>query len=497
MRVSLPDRLALAGATIALLGLLVLLTPLHLAGAILLSGGVAFLALARPNWALWLILGLFLVHPLATKILQVNFGVEGAALLIASAWKEVALGCVLIARIVEVGVNRRAGQDAKLKLDLMDVMAAVFVVLVAVGFAERHDSPALSQARLLLFPIGLYLAVRLGAVSGPSYSRLLLVLSIGLGLFGIVQSSFFGFGFVKSYWGTADMPIPWTFIAQYLVGPRAAATLAAPNELGFALLGFGAMATAMLVMRPGRNLLAACALGVTIVAIALTFSRAAMAGFALMMVVILLAAWKYTPNRRALLGVLGVVIIPAALLSGSIYTLRGGSDLLRSTIQTLTSSSTTADTGEDPYAIDPETGIGNDPSTHDHLESLKAGWTVIESNPAGLGLGTVGSRADPLTSEKPKYIFESWFLTMGVSLGWAGLAWSALLPISMFLTALRAIRRRVSDLAIALLGFSVSIALVSYLLPTMAEPQLAMLPWVLAALVVGDRAGSTRATESA
>jgi hypothetical protein len=78
---------------------------------------------------------------------------------------------------------------------------------------------------------------------------------------------------------------------------------------------------------------------------------------------------------------------------------------------------------------------------------------------------------------------------MGVSLGWLGLAWAVFLPLAMFLSALIALKRGHSLAALSLMALSVVIAIVSSLLPTMMEPQMAMLPWSLAALVVSPVSG--------
>ena len=112
---------------------------------------------------------------------------------------------------------------------------------------------------------------------------------------------------------------------------------------------------------------------------------------------------------------------------------------------------------------------------------------MVESHPLGIGLGTVGSRGVPNTSERPQYILESYYLSMGVMLGWPGLAWAFLLPLVMLITAIRALRRGDRTAGLALLALSVSVAIVSYWLPTIMEPEMAILPWSLAAVAVASQ----------
>jgi hypothetical protein len=237
------------------------------------------------------------------------------------------------------------------------------------------------------------------------------------------------------------------------------------------------MASALLFVKPANSRWVMAALFAIIVGLALTFSRSAIIACAAGMVVLFIAGWRLSPDPRRAFGYLALALVPALVLSGAIYSERGGIRLLESTFTSLSSVSAT-DNGQDPNGVD------LNPSTELHLNSISTGWQLVEQHPMGLGLGTVGSRGDPLSSQHPQYIFESWYLTMGVSFGWLGLVWAVFLPLAMFLTALFALRRGPSLMALSLLGLAITLAIVSYWLPTMLQPQLAMLPWSLAALVV-------------
>jgi uncharacterized SAM-binding protein YcdF (DUF218 family) len=85
----------------------------------------------------------------------------------------------------------------------------------------------------------------------------------------------------------------------------------------------------------------------------------------------------------------------------------------------------------------------------------------------------------------PTYIVESWFLTMGLTLGWLGLLWAIAFPLILALMAYRILIRRRDPLpAIALAAVAPAIVLVGLLLPTMMEPQIALFPWAMCGLAV-------------
>ena len=492
MRDQMTHRAAAAACVTSIAGLLLLISPLHLAGALLLLAGVVAIGLLRPTWALWLVLLLFAVHPLSTKIAEVNFGVTGMSLILFSAWKEAALAAALLAEFGALAALYRAGHRPRLQPALMDMVGAAFVVLIVVGFVGRHDALALNQVRLLLFPVGVYVAIRLRPVDTSVYFKAMTIIAVPIALFAIVQSEAFGWSFVGTYWGTPSLPIPSTFTAQHLVGPRAAGMYGSPNELGFALSAWGFMAAALVAMNPLKRRWVALALVPILVALAVTFSRSAIVACAVSLVVLLVAIGRLSPSPRRALTYLSLAIVPVIVLSGGIYFARGGTALIASTIASISFSSSSADTGA-PGPGDTSTSLPSggpvDPSTQGHLDSLSAAWSMVASHPLGIGLGTVGSRGVPETTELPQYVLESYYLSMGVMLGWLGLGWAVLFALGLLITAGRAIRRGSTTVGLALLALSISLAIVSYWLPTIMEPEMAILPWSLAALAVSPLTG--------
>jgi hypothetical protein len=264
-----------------------------------------------------------------------------------------------------------------------------------------------------------------------------------------------------------------------------------PNELGFALSAWGFMAAALVAMNPLKRRWAALALVPILVALAVTFSRSAIVACAVSLVVLLVAIGRLSPSPRRALKYLSLAIVPVIVLSGGIYFARGGTALIASTIASISFSSSSADTGTGPGDTSTSLPSGGpvDPSTQGHLDSLSAAWSMVASHPLGIGLGTVGSRGVPETTELPQYVLESYYLSMGVMLGWLGLGWAVLFALGLLITAGRAIRRGSTTVGLALLALSISLAIVSYWLPTIMEPEMAILPWSLAALAVSPLTG--------
>jgi hypothetical protein len=233
------------------------------------------------------------------------------------------------------------------------------------------------------------------------------------------------------------------------------------------------LAAAVFVVRDWRRW-HALALGIVIVAVTITFSRSGIMGmFAALAVIAVVAGLSgaFTPKRGLALFLIAVIV--AASVSVVVYTERGGVGLMSGTWLSVSG------------AADSENPVGPDMSTTDHLQSLRTALKLVEEHPVGLGLGDVGARVDPITGQKPDYIIESYYLTVGASIGWLGFLWSLLMPLAFAACAIQLFRRRQKLVGLSLLGTAAVVGFVSILLPTMAEPQIAMIPWALAAFGVG------------
>ena len=453
-------------------GFVVMLTPLHLAGALLVALAAAVVGLGDPDCGLLAILILFPIYPLVARSATLDFHVTGSSLTIFEAWKEVMLATILAGQLGRI-LMRHPDLRA-VRLHYVDLVAASFVVIVAIGLAMNPGGLALNATRLWLFPIGVYVAVRLSKLTLRRYLEGAAIAAAGIASFLLIQSDFLGRDFVTHYWGSATLPVPYTYTALSLVGLRGSGTLASPNEAALVLVAWACMlVAAVFVVREWRRW-HALALGIVIVAVTITFSRSGIMGMFAALAVMAVAAGlsgAFTPRRG--LALFLITVIAATTLSVGIYTQRGGIGLLTGTWLSISG------------AADSEAPTGPDASTTDHLKSLEMAADLVEHHPVGLGLGNVGARVDPITGTKPEYVIESYYLTVGASVGWLGFLWSLLMPLAFAACAIQALRRRQRLVGIALLGTSVVVAFVSILLPTMAEPQIAMIPWALAAFGVG------------
>jgi hypothetical protein len=348
--------------------------------------------------------------------------------------------------------------------------------------ALGHNGLAANETRLMLFPIGVYVAVRLSNLTVRRFIEAAAVAAFGVAAFLIFQSSFLSTSFAAHYWGAPTFSVPATFIATGLTGARGAGTLASPNEAALAMAVWACMLAASLLVLRERMRWHALVLGVVLLALGLTFSRSAILATPVGLAFLAVGAARSIGFRQRqgikLMVTAGVAVVAILVV---VYAERGGIDLVRATFMSVTSTPAATTDSESPATP------GVDSSTIAHANSLSYGWSVVQANPLGVGLGEVGYRVVPWTGERAKYVIESWYLTMGMSLGWAGFVWALLLPPVFFLLALAAIRRGRVLPGLALLGTSVAIGGICVLLPTMAEPQLAMLPWALAAFAVRPR----------
>ena len=354
-----PRRLAgTIAIAVAVAGAALLISPLHLVGAVTLVLGVALFCYTRPVEGLWLVLILSALHPIVAKAVQVNLGATGSAVVVFSAWKEIGLAAVVLADLVTIARDYRRGRRWPIRLGPMDVMAVALVALVVVGVALRHDLMAVNAARLLLFPVGIYFALRFSPVDTTRYFKAIVLVAAGVAVFAIIQSSVLGWGFITTYWGIPSDPLPVTFVAQHVDGPRASATFGSPNELAFALIAWSLMCTALLIGRPRTDRWLILALAAILVGLALTFSRSAILAGGLGLVLLVVAAARLSPTPRRAIAVIALGVMPAVLLSGVAYASRGGVEMMTATADTFLYG---ASSGTKTVAIDVHSWVAGEP----------------------------------------------------------------------------------------------------------------------------------------
>lgn len=493
--------LVVAIATV-LLGLVLVATGARLSGAAAIGAGCALLGLGAPAAALWLLVILLPVHPLAMRVATVDLGFTGRELLLLSAWKEIALGAILLSMTISLarrGLPPRPRELAS-RLTSTDGMAAALVILVALGLVAAPSLAAVNEMRLLLFPTAVYIVLRTGIVPIRGLPLTAVVAVTSVAVFGFLQSTFLGWGWVVEYYGTPDLPVPWTFGATGVEGPRAAGTLASPNEFAF-VVGTGLIMALVLAGRARAR----ATLGFTLLVaglaagLVLSFSRSTFMGIGLAVITLgvaalVLGSW----DRRTILRVVAVAA-PGLALALVLFVSRGGLNLAASTIGIVPGpdptpaplatpvasgppASPTATTGPSPSP-----SPAGDPSAAGHVDSIRRAVEMIAAHPLGLGLGVVGARTVPGDATAEPLIVESWYLSLGLTFGWLGLLWTALVPFAFWRSGLRA-TRLLSPIGLMATGSATVVAVTGFLLPTMLEPHVALLPWVLVAVAEGVRA---------
>jgi len=483
-----------------LLGLLLVVTGLRFPGAAAIAVGCALLGLGAPAVAVWLMVILLPVHPFAMRVATVDLGFGGRELLLLSAWKEIVLGAILLS--VGISLARRGlpprPRELISRLTATDALAAALVVLVALWLVAAPSLAAVNQVRLLLFPIAVYVVLRTGIVPTRGLPLTAAVAVTVIGVFGFLQSTFFGWDWVIKYYGTPGLPVPSTFAATGVEGPRAAGTLASPNEFAF-VVGTGLIMALVLAGRGrGRATLGFTLLVAGLAAgLVLSFSRSTLIGVGLAVVTlgvaaVILGSW----GRRTVLRVVAVAA-PSLALALVLFVSRGGLDLAASTIVTAPGPAPAPAPGATPVASGPPasptaTTVG-DPSAAGHVASIRRAVDAIVDHPLGLGLGVVGARTGPGDAAAEPLIVESWFLSLGLTFGWLGLLWASLVPFAFWRSGLRA-TRLLPAIGLMTVGSATMVAVNGFVLPTMLEPQVALLPWVLVAVAEGALASGSDET---
>jgi hypothetical protein len=251
---------------------------------------------------------------------------------------------------------------------------------------------------------------------------------------------------------------------------RAFSTLDVPNDLGY----FGVLAaltsyapSPLLDRQPGLRRLTR---GLAVVAVAISYSRsallAAITGGATLALSYVL--WDKRANgaqvlRRVTIG-LAVAMVTLAVLWGK----RDDIAAVQNVVDGIT---------------------GADASARAHSQSLREGLHRAIEAPAGIGLGTVGSRAGLYGTQQRVFTVESAYLLISLEIGWPGLAIALLVLFTAIGGALAVGGNRSggsSDRQWARVTAAIIIAQVTVFifLPTTEQLQTGVLTWTNLGLVL-------------
>jgi len=250
---------------------------------------------------------------------------------------------------------------------------------------------------------------------------------------------------------------------------RVNSTLRGPNPLGAYAGMVLAFLTALLVNGKARLnnrkvLISTLVLGSCgIVALWISYSRSALVGGAIMVLIVLFATWGRKLSRNAWVA----LCVTTFALAGALVALRGSS-LVSNVIfhENLNGGSSVN-------------------SNEGHIMSLQYGAYIFLQHPFGLGVGSTGSAS--LLGDNPVTV-ENQYLFTAHETGWLGL----IIFMAIFVLIIRRSWQNRSDwLSLGVFASGLGLALIGILLPVWVDDTISIVWWGLAAIVVaGGRHGS-------
>lgn len=318
-----------------------------------------------------------------------------------------------------------------------------------------------------------YLLIGLGAallwakqLNQSKVIRLVLLVSTVVCLLGVVQYFLLSFTNwdVLSHFGYSleRGARPAFFIDDKPDLPRIMSTLRDPNSLGaFLILPITLLTYKFFYSPRARRMLVLGLLGLHGLALLLTFSRSAWAGLAISLSVF--AAYNLRSQlKRWLSRYWPVLAVSLLLLGGLTLALRD-----QYTVQNI-------------IAHSDENTTAQFDSNEFHLEYARRGMRAIADQPLGYGPGTAGLVS--IQNPDGGFLTENYYLQIGYEVGVLGLV----LFITSLVVVYRALLRRRSPLALALIASFWGYAFINLLLHTWSNEAVAAQWWLLCGVVIGS-----------
>ncbi len=523
---------------VAILGVVAAVAlPEHARPALILTlAAVGVIGLVHPTAALVAVVLGYPLHSLLMRMLEVDFGTNGVDLVLASAWKEVALGSAIAGAVIARRGERLAGWlwPDRLVIALLGLMGVY--VLFSPSFV-----PALYGFRTLSLPVFGYIGWRLARPGTSMVSRMwaaVVVEGVALATLAMAQTFVFGWEFILHYFTAFGSDPPATYAAAYVTVPRAIATFTSPNEFALFMVLPVTLALAA-ALDPSaalkrRGLLSA-GLAVMIFGQALSISRSGLISTALA-VGIMAIAWAVTmgrrpAGRRAAIPAGAMLVVALVAVAGT-YSRIGALDLAAATATAITGTDRRPTASSDLHAS-PRASLGTAPaapsgtapaapsgtapaapsgtapaapsgtapgdtSAIGHIESTQTSLAAVFRAPLGSGLGTAGSRYLPESLGDyghPQGFSEVAYLLLALQIGWLG---GLLFVVAIAATALRCWRSRerpFGGLGLPMAAVLAGAIVDGLLIPSLVDPAPAFPIWSMAAIAIG--AAVARSTGSA
>ncbi|MDB5167049.1 MAG: rane protein of unknown function [Candidatus Saccharibacteria bacterium] len=386
--------------------------------------------------------------------------------LLIKSWAEILM---LVAAILAVIILKRTHRLAILKEPLM-IGIGIYVAIYALSlvlFGGEISSVAAGLAidlRYILFFVLVYIALRLFPHYRLWFIKIGIAGALVVMIFALLQVFVLPADILKYIGYNTNTIAPYLTVDQNHDFIRINSTLRGPNPLGAyagiviaLLLAFWLRAKHAMFKIP---LLPALVLLIGgLVALWVSYSRSALIGAALAVVIVLAVSLSRKLNRRA--WIIGAVIIFAVI---------GG--LFAATNSTFVSNVFLHE--------NPLTGSSTN-SNQGHISSLQDGILRFVVQPFGAGVGSTGSAS--LHTNAP-LIIENQYLFTAHEAGWLGLAFFLMIFIGIMS---RLWQRRSDWLALGVFASGIGLAAIGLLLPVWVDDTVAIVWWGLAAIAIGGR----------
>lgn len=394
--------------------------------------------------ALLVLAGGLVLHNLVMALLF-GAGVDGTALDVVAAWKDVLLAVALVAAfLVSRSVPHRLWAD---RFALAYATLVVVYALLPQGWlgGEATARGELLALRHHLLPVGAYLLGRMLVLDRVWWRRVAMVLlgaAAVVAVWGMLDvylvplqtwrdsgvPGWFSDQLGLGYKCLGGLPENWIYNTGDETNPirRVVSTFLSPLASAYLLV---VVLLLIAATRPRKLSLAVGA--VAYVGLLGTHTRAAMVGLTLGLLVLAAIRRSWMP---AALGVASLVV--SAAVVAAFPTIGPSTSYTASELACLRENAATAQQGQEEAAL-----TGGDSSTRSHLRNLREGLRTVFEHPQGYGLGNAGVTASR-TGLNPK-AGESTYTETGVETGLLGMV----VIVGWFATLIAALWRRSAWLA--------------------------------------------------
>jgi hypothetical protein len=382
-------------------------------------------------------------------------------------WKEVLLVCLTVGSGIIVWADRsrlavslhrwyrrRLVPTAVLTYLVLLVIAGVAACLMGGVTPKAFAYGLLIDSRFLIFFLVVWLISQYSGWIQVHWRRILLIPVAIVVIFGILQFTVLPADFLGHFgYGPATIPVVQT-VDQKASYQRIQSTLRGANPLGtYLIVGIAALGVLVLRYRKQRWLYAAM-LALSLVALALTFSRSAWIGAAAALGWLMWEALRVHTGRRILLIAGSAAVLVFAAVG---FSLRNNDVFQNTFFHT------------DEHSLSPTS------SNQGHLSATKDGIIEIAHHPLGSGTGTAGPAS--VYNDHPARIAEDYYIQIGQEAGIIGLV---LFVAINLLVACRLWRRRGQLLPDALLASLIGIGLVNLFSHAWTDDTVSYIWWGLA-----------------